>query len=179
MRPTSKILAALLAGVFVSIVAGCQKSAAPFQPTAALTPTPVPSPQPSDIQLSFPQTITLDDVFVVSVTNEGTVSYAYYVQHPADNCLVILDATGEFMPTIPDETCDALAENIIAPGQSRLFSSWDLKGCVDSDCLRREFVAPGRYHFSATFYPDLGDGTFTGENSFTFEESFMLLSPSS
>ena len=178
MRSTTTIFAILLTGLLLSVAAGCKKPSASPQLTATLTPTPVPAtrpPQPSDIRLSFPSTITRGDTFVVGVTNEGSVPYAYYMQHPSDNCLVILDDTGRIMPTIPGETCDALAENIIRPGQSREFSNWDLKKCAVADCLRRDIVAPGLYHFSATFYPSPEDGSISNESSFTFEEPFTIL----
>lgn len=182
MRLTHTILAILLAGLLsLFIGTGCQKSPAPPPPTITLTATDLPTvssptrpPQTSDIRLTYPSTITLDEAFIVSVTNEGFIPYVFYMPHPSDNCLFISDAAGKFIQTTPRETCDALAENIINPTQISYFSNWDLKRCADSDCLTREFVELGRYHFSADF-SSLEDNSTNGKHQFTFEESFTIL----
>lgn len=165
----------------LSFGVACTDTAEPTQTPEPTEPPPAVSQtasfQQTDIQLHFPATITYDDVFLVDVSNEGTGAYVYYVHHPSNNCLSIVNAKREFMQTIPGETCDALAEIIIAPGQKQLFSSWDLKRCTDLECLTREFVPPGRYYFSATFYPYTENSSITVEDSFTFEQTFTVLPP--
>ena len=95
------------------------------------------------LALSYPEEVVWSKPFGLTVTNTGNLPFALDVPE-GENCLSVRAETG-FLAIYPDLTCDVLMVQILEPGESVYYGSWDLKVCADEICAARVPAPAGVY----------------------------------
>lgn len=121
----------VLAGVtMLLLLPGCREDGPlPTPATNAPAATIVTAEPVVEIELSYPAEVAWGEIFGITVTNTGSASLELYL--PAgDNCLFV-QSTERSLALQPPLTCDVDMVQILGPGESQRYGSWDLSACAD------------------------------------------------
>ena len=143
----------LLAGVTVLLgLAGCREDG-PLPTPATDTPDAVAAAAAPEVEfeLSYPADISWGDLFGITVTNTGSAALELYLPE-GDNCLFV-QSTEQSLALQPQLTCDVISVQIVGPGESVRYGSWDLLACADPICAARVPAPAGSYFVDVAARP--------------------------
>lgn len=142
MKRWFNLVCGLVLGLWV--LPACQDDApAPTATATGLTAVASPVRPGAELALNFPEEVLWGEAFGLTVTNRGNVPISLDVPE-GENCLTLHTATGSLALT-PDLTCDVLMVQILRPGESMFYGSWDLRICADALCVARGPAPEGDY----------------------------------